>query len=482
MNQRIAWANMLLAILLLTADSRTVSAQPQPISRLVLPPQGARPFPVVVVIGGGKEFDVLAQHGLAVAHTNGGIASDFNRGYRSAKATVRWLSANGRSVNLDPDRIATIGISKNGNAATGVALSRGLGAITFGERVEIAPGGRDDPAERVRCAVNLCGTTDLMQTDRFGGTKTGGPMNMTIAVAMANSAINYVSRDDPPVLLLFPFGGGAHGWVSGHRFDAAYRRAGLQSTLLLAGMRNWEALAVDFFAMHLQDRKSPTRVHVIAGGNASQGGPCCGWFTVVRFGDLSKELAVKYSAAGGKVCKPLSGTVTIAAGQTSAEIVVHPLATGTVTVDLVADQAYELGANRQAKIGVVSGVVPGVYAVCTRPYAKPPQGRGLITVARWGSTTQALAVNYSVLGNAVAGTDYRPLPGKITLAAGQRSATIEVVPLKYPRRGETYKSVALSLDRGEGYEFGPYCGAACVVLTDEAAPDTPEIGDPFGVR
>jgi len=56
------------------------------------------------------------------------------------------------------------------------------------------------------------------------------------------------------------------------------------------------------------------------------------------------------------------------------------------------------------------------------------------------------------------------------------------VPLRYPSHGQPYKSVAISLDAGDGYSFGPYCGAACVVITDEGAPSVSDIADPFEGR
>ena len=453
-------------------------------SSLVLPAEGTGPFPVVVAIGGVKGVEELLDQGIAVGKTGGGIGRDFIRGYRFANGAVTWLHANAKSVNVDSDRIGLIGISKNGNAATGVAASSGIGTTAFGEPVKIAPGGQRRATDRVRCAVNLCGTTDLMQTDRFRRTRTGGAMDMTIAAAMSASAIHYVSKDDPPVLLLFPFGSGAHGWMSGHRFDAACRSKGAQSTLLLTGTSKWEHLAANFFAMHLQGRKRPARVHLVSGGSASLAGPCNGWFTIARFGDLSADLQVRYSVDAGArtACKPLPGSVTIPAGRTTTEIAVQPRGVGTVSVSLVADKAYGVGANRAAKIKVLSGKTPGVYAVGTRPWAKASNGRGLITVGRWGNLASEIAVNYTVLGNAIAGTDYRPLPGKVTIPAGARSATIEVVPLRYPSRGRPYKSVAISLDAGDGYGFGPYCGAACVVITDQIAPTVSDITDPFEGR
>ena len=51
------------------------------------------------------------------------------------------------------------------------------------------------------------------------------------------------------------------------------------------------------------------------------------------------------------------------------------------------------------------------------------------TVTRSGDTSSDLTVGYVVSGTATAGTDYRALPGPITIPAGSPTVTIEVNPL-----------------------------------------------------
>jgi hypothetical protein len=59
-----------------------------------------------------------------------------------------------------------------------------------------------------------------------------------------------------------------------------------------------------------------------------------------------------------------------------------------------------------------------------------PAADGLFTLKRSGGETSApLTVSYSIGGSAVAGTDYAPLSGSITFAAGMTSATITAIPL-----------------------------------------------------
>ncbi len=52
----------------------------------------------------------------------------------------------------------------------------------------------------------------------------------------------------------------------------------------------------------------------------------------------------------------------------------------------------------------------------------------IFTVHRWGETNDNLDVTYAIGGTASNGVDYLALPGTVTIAAGERSAQITVVP------------------------------------------------------
>jgi hypothetical protein len=91
-------------------------------------------------------------------------------------------------------------------------------------------------------------------------------------------------------------------------------------------------------------------------------------------------------------------------------------------------------------------------------------------VRRQGATNDALTVKYHVAGSATNGVDYLPLPGEITIPAGERAALLSVVPIddSVPERHET---VVLRLKpSGEvvpSYLVGaPACAAALIVDGD----------------
>ena len=80
--------------------------------------------------------------------------------------------------------------------------------------------------------------------------------------------------------------------------------------------------------------------------------------------------------------------------------------------------------------GLAWNTVSNITIAATTPDASE---RGLVpgtfTVTRSGPLADALAVSYTVSGNAAAGTDYASLAGSVTIPANQASATITVIPV-----------------------------------------------------
>jgi lysyl endopeptidase len=112
----------------------------------------------------------------------------------------------------------------------------------------------------------------------------------------------------------------------------------------------------------LLEADPPTVTVKATDAKASEPGRDKGTFKFTRTEDTSEELTVKYSVSGtataGKDYKALSGTVTISAGKTSANVQVIPIddkiaeSVETVIVKLAADAAYIIGTPKSAKITI----------------------------------------------------------------------------------------------------------------------------------
>lgn len=123
------------------------------------------------------------------------------------KAAIRFLRANAKKYNLDPDRIGVWGESAGGHLVSLLGLSGGV-AVLEGDL------GNPGVSSRVQAVCVWCGPSDFMSIDQPpGGLKVddpngpvgrlfGGPMRQKEDLAKQASPINYVSRNAPPFLIM----------------------------------------------------------------------------------------------------------------------------------------------------------------------------------------------------------------------------------------------------------------------------------------
>jgi hypothetical protein len=84
-------------------------------------------------------------------------------------------------------------------------------------------------------------------------------------------------------------------------------------------------------------------------------------------------------------------------------------------------RADKIGPNIGANIVFVSAAISRAYASSGRA--------GQWRISRTGSTVNPLLVHYAVRGDAIAGRDYVPLAGSVTIPAGASSASLDLTPL-----------------------------------------------------
>ncbi len=181
---------------------------------LYLPEASNAPRPVIVWVhgggwqGGSKENPSrvlpFVSEGYAVASVNYRLSQHaiFPAQIHDCKAAIRWLRAHADEYNLDADHIGVWGASAGGHL---VAL---LG--TSGDVPEIEGDlGNNDQSSRVQAVVDLFGPTDLA---KMGGMHNrprspearliGGLVQDKPKEATAANPITYVSKDDPPFLIM----------------------------------------------------------------------------------------------------------------------------------------------------------------------------------------------------------------------------------------------------------------------------------------
>ncbi len=137
---------------------------------LARPKSGSGPFPAIVCIHGGgfraghrdgynKLCLTLAQQGYVAITVSYRLSPkyQFPAAVQDVKAGVRWLRANAKKYNLDPDRIGVTGGSAGGH------LAQFLG-VTAGVKQFEGDGGNPEQSSSVACVVNFYGPSDFTKS------------------------------------------------------------------------------------------------------------------------------------------------------------------------------------------------------------------------------------------------------------------------------------------------------------------------------
>src|SRR5262245_55796454 len=199
-------------------------------------------LPVILCVHGGH-WDAggkdrcpavtLVQDGYAVASINyrPTRVAPFPAQIEDCKAAVRWLRANASTYNLDPDRIGVWGYSSGGHLAALLGTSGGVAELE-------GSGDNMQYSSQVQAVCVVAGPADLPAMTNLGPRRTsaiegllGGPLEENKAKAIAASPIHYVSKDDPPFLIVHGEGDRVIPVEQGQRLYEELRKAGVNATL-----------------------------------------------------------------------------------------------------------------------------------------------------------------------------------------------------------------------------------------------------------
>jgi acetyl esterase/lipase len=253
---------------------------PRQMLDLALPVQrkSDRPLPVVVFIHGGGWRQGGKNGGLRriIPFLKAGGYAGASIGYRlsdeaiwpaqihDCKAAIRWLKANAKKFNLDPDRIAVHGTSAGGHL---VAM---LGVTGDVAELNGTLGPHADQDNRVACVVDYFGPTELLTMNDHPGKMDhnapdspeskliGGPIQKNKAKTNQASPITHVSRDDAPILVCHGTDDELVPYPQSVAFHAKLKQAGVDSTHITVkggghGLRGTrlQRIVTDFLAKHL---------------------------------------------------------------------------------------------------------------------------------------------------------------------------------------------------------------------------------------
>jgi len=232
---------------------------------LYLPEKFSGPLPVIVWIHGGgwsrgrKErcpAVALADDGYAIASIDYRLTTTapFPAQIEDCKAAVRWLRANASQYNLDPDRIGVWGHSAGGHLAALLGTSGGVRELE-------GAGDNLSYSSRVQAVCDVSGPSDLVrlyqEASQSPTSKSGKAMSAVAALvggsaeqnqtkAMAASPIRYVSKDDPPFLIIHGGNDPTVPVTQAESFAAALKAAGVETTLEIEPARGHGAVGPKF--------------------------------------------------------------------------------------------------------------------------------------------------------------------------------------------------------------------------------------------
>ncbi|HWI62484.1 MAG TPA: alpha/beta hydrolase [Symbiobacteriaceae bacterium] len=211
-------------------------AQPDPMPK--------KPMPAVVWLHGGGWYTgrsrsspnpQLARHGYFTVNVAYRLTTEaiFPAQIEDAKAAVRWLRANAKTYNIDPNQIGVWGHSAGGHLAALLGTSGGVKDLE-------GDGGSPKQSSRVQAVVNLAGVIDLLKQPEpqdspatAAARLVGGALQDKLDVVRQTNPVTYVTKDDPPVLSIHGQDDKIVPLSQPESLHEALRKAGVQEQLVV---------------------------------------------------------------------------------------------------------------------------------------------------------------------------------------------------------------------------------------------------------
>ena len=177
------------------------------------------------------------------------------------KAAIRWIRANAKTLNIDPDKIGVWGSSAGGHLVSMLGTSGDVKELE-------GKNGSPEVSSRVTCVVDFCGPSDFLAIPKDSPRVSnptdalyklfGGPLGEKQDIAKEASPITYVTKDDPPFLIVHGTDDRTVAIKQAELLHDAQKKAGVNTTFvkITGGGHGIGGPKVDervqaFFAKHL---------------------------------------------------------------------------------------------------------------------------------------------------------------------------------------------------------------------------------------
>jgi hypothetical protein len=214
----------------------------------------------------------------------------------------------------------------------------------------------------------------------------------------------------------------------------------------------------------IQDDDSLPVVTIAATDSSASEGGDAGSLVITRTGSTDQPLTVQFNITGaatnGVDYQTLQNTVTIAAGESTAQITVTPIdddtfeGNETVIVTLTDTEGYSVGGQNTATVTIQDNdtQAPTISVTASDDVATEAGDGGTFLITR-SDTDGDLTVNYVLTGSATNGTDYQTLSGSVVIPNGQNSVQIDLTPIQ-DATVEGQELATLTLIDAASYQIG----------------------------
>jgi acetyl esterase/lipase len=152
------------------------------------------------------------------------------------KAAIRWIHANREKLGIDPNKIGVWGSSAGGHLVSHLGTSGDVKEVEGDLGTpSLAEGG---VSSRVACVVDFCGPSDFPNFVLTSGAQSpvtkllGGLPKDKADIAKEASPITFVTKDDPPFLIVHGTDDRTVPFDQAVRFHEAQKKAGIDTTFV----------------------------------------------------------------------------------------------------------------------------------------------------------------------------------------------------------------------------------------------------------
>ena len=214
----------------------------------------------------------LLSHGFAVASINYRLSQHavFPAQINDCKSAIVWLRQNAKKYNLDKERFGVWGSSAGGHLSALVGTSANV--------KDLEPGSKFENQSKVQAVCDWFGPTDILKMNEQAGSKgtldhdapnspesllIGGTLQENKVKAYAVNPIRYISKDDPPFLIMHGDNDFLVPIQQSEMLHAALKKGGVESELIVIKGKGHGGFdpkmvrpkIVAFFEKHLKDRR-----------------------------------------------------------------------------------------------------------------------------------------------------------------------------------------------------------------------------------